>query len=208
MAISQHTRLLPFPRRPAGDKYELLFHDSRLVDDPVTHAPVNVYRIRALRTIRNVIRRGQYGGYVQSLDNLSHRGAAWVADQACLLGNARVWGDAWIGERAVVREGAWVFETATVRGQATVAGAARIFGQARVYGQSYIGGHVLVAGQAVITGQAQALGCCWIGHTARLEGDSWLSGSQIVTGTMVTAVGSHAHGTGGEPELSSETARA
>lgn len=208
MAISQCTRLLPFHRRPAGDKYELVFKDCRVIDDPQGRGSATVYRIRALRTIRNVVRRGQYGGYVQSLDNLSHRGDCWVSDQACLLGHARVWGNALVGDQAVIREQSWVFEGAAVYGQATVAATARIFGQARVYGQSYVGGHVLVAGQAVVAGHAQAVGCCWVGDTARLEHDVWLSGNQIVTDGSVAAVRPLRSGTTFAVDTTPERARA
>ncbi|QQG36214.1 MAG: hypothetical protein HYS17_00010 [Micavibrio aeruginosavorus] len=181
MPVSQRTRLLPFCRRPAGDKYELLFQDSREIEDPQGRGRLTLYRIRAVRAIRDVVRRGDLGGYVQSLDNLSHAGNCWVADRACILGNARIWGDAWVGGAATVCDQAWVFERAVVCGQAVVAGSARVFGQAQVYGRSYVGGHVLVAGQAVVSGQAHAMGCCWVGGQARLDHDAWLSGNQIIT---------------------------
>ena len=52
-----------------------------------------VYRIRALRAFADV-KIGDLGGFVETKQNLSNMGNAWVCDNAKVYGNAEVCGDA------------------------------------------------------------------------------------------------------------------
>ena len=60
---------------------------------------VTLYRIQALRDFSNV-KKGDLGGWVETEDNLSQDGDAWVSgnarvyENACVSGNARVSGNA------------------------------------------------------------------------------------------------------------------
>ncbi len=181
MAVSKQTKLLPYCRKPPGDKYELIFNDSRVIRDHASARDVTVYRIRALRPVGLRVKKGDLGGYVQSLDNLAQEGDSWLADNACAIGQSRIWGHAWVGEHAVLREQAWAFENARIYGYGDLGGAARIFGSARVYGHTVISGNALVSGQAVIRDHAHLVGSCWVGGAARVGGDLWCAGSQILT---------------------------
>jgi carbonic anhydrase/acetyltransferase-like protein (isoleucine patch superfamily) len=181
MPISKHTKLLPYRRKPSGEKYELLFSDSRTVEDVAAGRLMTLYRIRALRAVGLRVRKGDLGGYVQSLDNLAQDGDCWLADQACALGCSRIWGQAWVGENALLRDQAWAFENARISGQSVLCGAARVFGHARISGQSFITGHTMVSGQAVIGDNAHLLGNCWVSGGAKVGGDLWCAGSQIMT---------------------------
>lgn len=53
---------------------------------------IKVYRIRALRAFADV-KIGDLGGFVETKQNLSNMGNAWV------YGNAEVYGDAWVRQR-------------------------------------------------------------------------------------------------------------
>lgn len=75
---------------------------------------IKVYRIRALRAFADV-KIGDLGGFVETKQNLSNMGNAWV------YGNAEVYGDAW------VRDNAWVCDNAEVCGDAKVCDNANIF---------------------------------------------------------------------------------
>jgi len=86
-----------------GKKYELFEQ----------HASNKLWHIRALRSFGNVS-KGDIGGWVESEDNLSQDGNAWVS------GNARVSGNAW------------------------VSGGARVSGDARVYGGAWVSGNAWV----------------------------------------------------------------
>lgn len=88
-------------------KYELLKDDTKEVSGHT------LYRIKALRDFGNV-EKGDLGGYIESENNLSHYGNAWVFDNAQVYGDARV------------------YDNARVYGNALVYGNAEIFGDARV----------------------------------------------------------------------------
>ena len=74
-----------------------------------------LYRIKAIRDFGN-IKTGDIGGYIESEENLSHNGDAWVCD------DAKVYGDAWVCGDAKVYDDAKVFGNAKVYGDAKVCG--------------------------------------------------------------------------------------
>jgi hypothetical protein len=76
-------------------KYELLSSES------ISHSGLTLYRIRAVRDFDNV-KIGDLGGYVESDNNLSHDGMAWIADQAQVYRQARVEGNARVSGHAQV----------------------------------------------------------------------------------------------------------
>ncbi len=77
-------------------KYELL-------KDEFTTFPngQKAYRIRALKSF-GIVKKGEKGGFIQSEDNLSHEGNAWVYGDADVSGNARVFGNARVSGNADV----------------------------------------------------------------------------------------------------------
>jgi len=93
-------------------KYELLKDDTVEAPDGTT-----LYRIRALRDIGEIAKAGDLGGYVMHENSLSHKGDAWVSDNAQVSGNAWVSEDAWVSwvsDNAQVSEDAWVSDNARV----------------------------------------------------------------------------------------------
>ena len=88
-------------------KYEIL------KDEFIEFNDRKLYRIKALKDFRDV-KKGTVGGYIESEQNLSQEGDAWVSGDARVSGNARVSGDAWVS------------------GYARVSGNARVSGYARV----------------------------------------------------------------------------
>ena len=80
-----------------------------------------LHRIRAVRDIPEYeIKSGDMGGWLETEENLSHNGAAWVANSACVMDSARV------------TDSALVMGTACVTGKARVTGKAWVSGNARV----------------------------------------------------------------------------
>ena len=77
-------------------KYELLKDDTKEVSGHT------LYRIKALRDFGNV-EKGDFGGYIESENNLSHYGNAMVCGDARVFGNAMVCGDAWVSGNAVIK---------------------------------------------------------------------------------------------------------
>ena len=56
---------------------------------------VKLFRIRALVDF-GYIKAGELGGWIESENNLSQSGNAWVSGDARVFGNAEVSGDAWV----------------------------------------------------------------------------------------------------------------
>ena len=109
-----------------------------LTEETVTVYGKTLYRIRAVRDFGSV-KTGEFGGYIEKEENLSHFGNAWISGDAWVYGDARVSGNAWIyGDARVfgnarVSDNAWVYGNAKVYGDARVSGNARVFGNAEVF---------------------------------------------------------------------------
>lgn len=104
---------------------------------------IKVYRIRALRAFADV-KIGDLGGFVETKQNLSNMGNAWVYGDAWVCGNAEVCGDAW------VRDNAWVCGNARVCNNARVYGNARVCDNAKVYGNAEVCSNAKVCDNANI----------------------------------------------------------
>ena len=100
-------------------------------------------QIRALRDVAGV-GRGDFGGWLESEDNLSQEGDCWVGDAARVYAEARVTGC------AVVDGAARVVDRARVEGFAWVTGAAVVSGEALVVGSAFVEAAGRVSGEAVV----------------------------------------------------------
>ena len=126
-----------------------------LTEETVTVYGKTLYRIRAVRDFGSV-KTGEFGGYIEKEENLSHFGDAWVSGDARVYGDARVSGDArvfgnaWVYGDAIVSENAWVYGEVQVAGNAWIYGDARVFGNAKVYGEARVSGNAWVYGNAEV----------------------------------------------------------
>ncbi len=68
-------------------KYEIT--DETIRSKNGTGKGIVLHRIRALNHFGNVT-KGDFGGWIQEEYNLSHEGNCWVADEAIVCGNAKV----------------------------------------------------------------------------------------------------------------------
>lgn len=103
-----------------------------LTEETVTVYGKTLYRIRAVRDFGSV-KTGEFGGYIEKEENLSHFGDAWV------YGNAKVYGNARVSENAWVYGDARVFDNARVSGNAWVYGNAEVFNTRHFFVQGPIG---------------------------------------------------------------------
>lgn len=100
-----------------------------------------LYRIRALKDIPICdVRKGDYGGYIESLDNLDQTGNCWVAEHACVWENARVYENGYVGNNAMVFNNAQIYENAEVYGNAKVYSNAKVMASASVCGDAEVFG--------------------------------------------------------------------
>lgn len=128
-------------------KYEL----SEEVNINYINAPL--YRIRALRDIpRYNIKAGDLGGLIESENNLSQEGDAWVAYGAMVFDDALAMDDAYVGGATMV------FEHATIKKDAYTSGRARISGDAVIGGNATISGTIIIYDNVVITGDTYIFG--------------------------------------------------
>ncbi len=72
-----------------------------LTEETFTVFGKTLYRIRAVRDFGSV-KTGEFGGYIEKEENLSHFGNAWVYGNAKVYGDARVSGNAWVYGNAEV----------------------------------------------------------------------------------------------------------
>lgn len=116
-------------------------------------------RIRAMRDIpRHGVRKGDLGGWIETEENLSSYGDAWVGGNAKVYGLASVYDNALVTENAVVRDNASVFGDAVVKGRAIVEESARVYDEAEV------------GGKACVTDKAR------LRHKCRVSGDALIAG--------------------------------
>ena len=98
-----------------------------------------LHRIRALIDIpEHDVKAGDLGGWLETEENLSHNGAAWVTDSALVMDAAWVTGSARVMDSARVTGKARVMDSARVTGKALVMGSAWVTGSARVMGEALV----------------------------------------------------------------------
>ncbi|NSD83979.1 hypothetical protein HFN12_14650, partial [Faecalicatena fissicatena] len=84
-----------------------------LTEETFTVFGKTLYRIRAVRDFGSV-KTGEFGGYIEKEENLSHFGNAWIYGDAWVYGDARVFDNAWVYGNARVFGNAWVYGDARV----------------------------------------------------------------------------------------------
>lgn len=139
---------------------------------------VTLYRVKALKDFGLVkdgntqyyrVKEGDLGGYVQSENNLSHDGDAWVSqdgavyEDAFVTDNALVFGNALVSGTSQIKGAARVGGTTQVSGSAVIADNAKIFNgeiadKAYVHDNAEIDGNVAISGNARIFGEAKVKG--------------------------------------------------
>ena len=114
-----------------------------LTDETKTCFGRTLHRIKALVDF-GLIKAGKIGGWIETEDNLSQYGNAWVAGDAQVYDNARVSGNAQVSGNARVSGNAQVY------GNAWVSGDAHVYGDSWVYGDAWASGDAQVAAKECI----------------------------------------------------------
>lgn len=112
-------------------KYKLLDTDTKMF------LGRTLFRIQALASFGNV-EEGDLGGYIEREENLAHEGNAWIYDDACAYGNARICDNAWVCDSAWVYGNARVYDNAQVFHGSWVCGAAQVCGDAYIHDKADI----------------------------------------------------------------------
>lgn len=121
-----------------------------------------LYQIRALIDIAQFnVHAGDLGGCVESEDNLSQDGNAWISGNACVYDNARISGNAWvygnarIFENACVCDNAKAFDYAWISDCAKVSDCACVCGNAWIYDNAFVCNNAWVCGDTRVCGNAK-----------------------------------------------------
>ncbi|MEF2979209.1 hypothetical protein [Subtercola sp. YIM 133946] len=139
--------------------------------------------------VRNV-KAGEVGGWIESksvvdeFGNLRPRlgGTSWVADEACVYGQARLEDDARIEDNASIYSNAVMSGQTRVRDHARISGHARILGRATVDNHSMTFDDAVVEDDSHITDSAVVCQNSHVAESARIGGNSRIRGSSTVTG--------------------------
>ena len=132
-----------------------------------------LHRIKAVKDFGSV-KAGEFGGWIESEENLSQADKAWVYNNAKVFDNARVYGDAAVSDDAtvcgyaIVYDNARVYDNAEVSDYVEVFENAIVFGHAKVYGFTRIFGNAIVLGNAILFGHAKVYGKATINGDAKV----------------------------------------
>lgn len=147
------------------------------------HSGHTLYQIQALKSFGDV-KAGDFGGWVESYDNLSQFDNCWIHENAKVFGDAKVYDDAVVKENAVVSGNARIYDFAQIYGNAKVYDKARVHGKAQVYGQAKIYGTAKVEMFSQVYGFAQIHGEATISSTAKIYEDAEIYDSAYIAGNI------------------------
>jgi len=134
-----------------------------------------LYRIVANYDFSDV-KRGEKGGFVEYVRNLSYSGDCWIYDDAIAMD------DAVVSDDARVSGSSKVSGTARVYGGALVTDSARVIDNARVSGSSRIWDYAAVVGNAEVSGDVLIEDDAVVGENARVYDDAHVEDFAVVIG--------------------------
>lgn len=157
-------------------KYEILEESKRFKNHQ--GRIVVLHRIRAVTTfhvsliekskrIDLTVSEGTLGGWIEKEANLSQKGSAWIAGEAVVLDDAKVYGDAWVGGHASI------MDQAKIHGKATIRGYTRIFDNAEVCGSALLDQRTKISKGIKICGSTRL-------HGAKIAADITIKDNKFI----------------------------
>ena len=147
----------------------------KITDETTKYLGRILHRIEALCTFDDV-KIGDKGGFIESENNLSQEGTCWVYNNAKVLEQAVVSGDACIYDNAVVCGNALVYDNAEVAGRAIVRS------NTKIYGNASISGHAIISGEAQVFDYAYVKEDARIRDNAKVYGYAEIYGNSSISG--------------------------
>jgi len=158
--------------QPSNPKYRIT-NDIRIIQSKGEE--ITLYRIQALRdfvwrsplnseeSVILHVKKGDFGGFIQSEANLSIEGRAWISENAMAYGsaivkdNALLTGNACVTDYAQIIGNALVKDTAIIKDEAIIRDNAIIAGAILVRDNVLVGSDIYVYGSSskTLTGQRQ-----------------------------------------------------
>ena len=160
-------------------KYELVHNDWIEIVD-ASHKKHILFRIRAIRDFDDV-KEGDYGGYVESEDNLNQYDDSWLySDAVRISNNTKAWGDARVYGRAKLYNSAEVCDYAVICDLVKLHEDCKVHGRAKLYGNVYVGGISDISGKCEINGT-----CVDIRGNVKLMGNVYVAGYVSMDGVVI-----------------------
>ena len=163
-------------------KYRIDRERYKYVHEDNNETPHKVFKIEALKDFGDV-KKGDFGGWIESESNLSQYGDCWVYGDAIVYGKARVSDNARILLNAKVCDNARVNNNAIVDDCAAVKGGAHIYGNAIVRYHSLVDDHATVGDYAIVDDYALVSEYAKVGDRAIVSGHAEARSSAVVEGT-------------------------
>ena len=136
-------------------KYSIRMSETKTVFGHTLHRIVALRRVGGFFGVP--VNPGDDGGWIENESCLSQDGECWVADEACVFGNAKVLDDARIMDRAMVYGRAFVY------GQSLVMDDARVYDSARISGIWDTRHIMAVDGYSRVHGCSEIINCTIVG---------------------------------------------
>lgn len=140
-----------------------------------------LYKIRALKDFRDV-KKGDFGGFIESENNLSHDGDAWVRDWSRVYGNARVCDNALVAKKSKVFGNAIICDNTQILHNSSVSGDAVIRDNGKVWGFSTVSENAVVRDNGDVGPRAQVHGHAIVCEHGNVSIDAEVCGYATVKG--------------------------
>lgn len=146
-----------------------------------------LHRIKALKDFGS-IKAGEFGGWIESEENLSQYDNAWIGGEAMVFDNAKVFDNARVFGYAKVHGNANIFCNAIVSGYAKVYGKAYVYSNAKVcncaevYDDAEVSNNALIYGYAKVCDNAKIFDCAKVYDFAEVYGNVRICGNATIKG--------------------------
>ena len=161
------------------EKYELTKNTFKTV-----FSSSLLHRVRATKDFTladgTKISKGDLGGYVSSLRNLSQEGNCWLLNDAAAIDSSYVIGDAIVKDSAIIRDCGSAEGASIVEGHAIVGQHASVMDSAIVSDNALVAGFAVVKDIAVVKGSAKIIDNAIIRDSAVICGNALISDSALV----------------------------
>ena len=170
-----------------------------LTNETIEHHGTVLHRIKALKDFGDV-KAGDLGGFIESENNLSHKGNCWVfgdsivKDEAKVLDNVTVFDNAQVLDHAIVKDYAIVADYTVVTGYSKVYEYARVYGNAKVNETSEVYGYASVRDNAILYSTAKVFGNAIVSGNAAVGGNSKVYERAIIIENAIINGTSEVHG--------------
>ena len=152
----------------------------KLTKETMCFDGVTLHRIQALKDFAGVT-AGEYGGWVESEENLSQDGDCWIAEEAKAYKSAQIYEDALLTQEAIAFGNVCVCGNAIISNEAKVSGYTHVE-DAMIYGSAVISGDILIFGSIYIHGRVKINGTVDIRGDVHICDDVCICGHVTING--------------------------